>query len=254
MIIPWTFSSAFLFASKWSILRSAEKIGLRHKEVLLTFDDGPNGFLDITDRLLDILKDEHIPGTFCVIGNRAQKHPDVIRRIYWEGHTLAFHGMYHTVPWWPSRQKILQEFALFTETMRHIIRCSQYECLYYRPPYGLIFPRTEKALEMREKRLVPITFYQHDADALPCEADDVIEGILLKIRQEQRAAIVIHECREEKYIQPNLTQNSQDARNKHWVPQKIHLLIKRLKQENYTFIGMSELTSRTKETIHSPFL
>jgi peptidoglycan/xylan/chitin deacetylase (PgdA/CDA1 family) len=98
MVLPWTFSPTLLFASKWSILKPAAKIGLQHKEVMLTFDDGPNGLFNITDRLLDVLKHEGVPGTFCVIGNHAQAHPDLIQRIYQEGHTIAFHGMYHMPP------------------------------------------------------------------------------------------------------------------------------------------------------------
>jgi hypothetical protein len=98
----------------------------------------------------------------------------------------------------------------------------------------LIFPTIEKALAMHGKRLVPITFYRHDADALPREAEGVMEAILMEIQQAQRAAIVVHECREDKHMKPHLAKDSQDSSNKHWVPQKIRQLIKKLKQENYT--------------------
>lgn len=244
MVIPWTFSSTFLFASKWSILRPAEKIGLHHKEVVLTFDDGPNALFSITDRLLDVLKQENIPGTFCVIGNHAREQPGLIRRIYQEGHTIALHGMYHNAPWWPGVKNILWEFDQFTQEIRQMTGLSQYACQYYRPPYGLIFPAIEKALAMNGKRLVPVTFYRHDADALPSEADGVMEAILMEIQQEQRAAIVIHECREEKHMKRHFNEDSPTSSNKHWVPQQTHQLIKKLKQDNYTFVGMDELASR----------
>lgn len=61
--------------------------------VALTFDDGPHP--GITERLLDILKAENVKATFFVVGRMAAKHPDLVRRIAREGHTVANHTFYH---------------------------------------------------------------------------------------------------------------------------------------------------------------
>jgi peptidoglycan/xylan/chitin deacetylase (PgdA/CDA1 family) len=61
--------------------------------VALTFDDGPDPVN--TPRLLDLLKQQKVKATFCVVGFRARDHPDLIRRIAEEGHTLCNHSWRH---------------------------------------------------------------------------------------------------------------------------------------------------------------
>jgi peptidoglycan/xylan/chitin deacetylase (PgdA/CDA1 family) len=60
--------------------------------VYLTFDDGPS---KLTDRVLDILKENEIQATFFTLGNEAEGHPDTIRRIVSEGHALGNHTYDH---------------------------------------------------------------------------------------------------------------------------------------------------------------
>ncbi len=63
------------------------------RDVYLTFDDGPNPFC--TPQVLDVLAEHRVVVTFCVIGEHAAKHPELIRRITAEGHGLASHTMTH---------------------------------------------------------------------------------------------------------------------------------------------------------------
>jgi peptidoglycan/xylan/chitin deacetylase (PgdA/CDA1 family) len=62
-------------------------------EVLLTFDDGPDP--DITPRILDILKEKNKKALFFVVGQKAEKHPDLIRRMRQEGHVVGNHTYSH---------------------------------------------------------------------------------------------------------------------------------------------------------------
>jgi len=63
------------------------------KTVYLTFDDGPDP--DNTPIVLDILKANNIKATFFVIGNNIEKHPDILKRIYVEGHAIGNHSYNH---------------------------------------------------------------------------------------------------------------------------------------------------------------
>ena len=63
--------------------------------VALSFDDGPDAHL--TPRLLDILREAGITATFCLVGKRVAQHPDIVRRIYAEGHELCNHSWSHPV-------------------------------------------------------------------------------------------------------------------------------------------------------------
>lgn len=68
--------------------------GLRtEKLVSLTFDDGPDP--KTTPAILDILKREHVPATFFVIGSKAERYPELIRREALEGHDLGNHTYHH---------------------------------------------------------------------------------------------------------------------------------------------------------------
>ncbi|GAB6928758.1 hypothetical protein JCM10914A_27410 [Paenibacillus sp. JCM 10914] len=62
------------------------------KTVYLTFDDGPS---DLTLKVLDILNKEGIKGTFFVLGQEAQARPEIINRIYEEGHVIGNHTYNH---------------------------------------------------------------------------------------------------------------------------------------------------------------
>lgn len=63
------------------------------KIVYLTFDDGPSN--NITPQILDILKEYDVKATFFVIGNLAEKYPELIKRMYDEGHAIGNHTYSH---------------------------------------------------------------------------------------------------------------------------------------------------------------
>ncbi|USB33853.1 polysaccharide deacetylase [Paenibacillus sp. YPG26] len=60
--------------------------------VYLTFDDGPT---KLTDQVLQILSRNKIKGTFFVLGEQAQRFPEIIRRIADGGHALGNHTFDH---------------------------------------------------------------------------------------------------------------------------------------------------------------
>ncbi len=63
------------------------------QNVYLTFDDGPDD--KNTPAILDILKNENVPATFYVLGEMVEKNPDVLKRIFDEGHAIGNHSYNH---------------------------------------------------------------------------------------------------------------------------------------------------------------
>ncbi|MGW3785786.1 polysaccharide deacetylase family protein [Micromonospora chokoriensis] len=61
----------------------------------LTFDDGPDP--RYTPQVLATLREFDVRATFCVVGENAQNHPDLIQAIVDEGHTLCNHSWHHDV-------------------------------------------------------------------------------------------------------------------------------------------------------------
>ena len=65
----------------------------RQGHVALTFDDGPDAWS--TPRFLDLLAALDVRATFFVLGEMAQRHPDLAGRILAEGHEVAVHSWDH---------------------------------------------------------------------------------------------------------------------------------------------------------------
>ena len=63
--------------------------------VALTFDDGPDPVH--TPEILSMLAEQDVKATFCLVGERAQKYPDVVRQIVAAGHTLCNHTWDHSL-------------------------------------------------------------------------------------------------------------------------------------------------------------
>lgn len=71
------------------------------QHVALTFDDGPTRW---TEDILDVLQSHQVPATFFVLGARASARPDLMQRMYAEGHEVGVHTFTHVnvanaTPW-----------------------------------------------------------------------------------------------------------------------------------------------------------
>ena len=63
------------------------------KVIYLTFDAGyENG---CTEQILDVLKKHRVPAAFFLVGSYIRQHPDLVRRMAAEGHTVGNHTMHH---------------------------------------------------------------------------------------------------------------------------------------------------------------
>jgi peptidoglycan/xylan/chitin deacetylase (PgdA/CDA1 family) len=70
-----------------------QTLPLADHEVVLTFDDGP--WPPTTTRVLAALAHECVQATFFLIGKSASEHPDLVRRIAAEGHSIGHHTWSH---------------------------------------------------------------------------------------------------------------------------------------------------------------
>jgi cellulose synthase/poly-beta-1,6-N-acetylglucosamine synthase-like glycosyltransferase/peptidoglycan/xylan/chitin deacetylase (PgdA/CDA1 family)/spore germination protein YaaH len=105
--------------------------GFKPKKLVLTFDDGPSD--DYTPQILDILKYYNVKAAFFVIGESAEQYPDIIRRMYAEGHEIGSHSFTH-----PNMGAISQRRAELelNSTQRAIQSITGYSTLLFRPPYN----------------------------------------------------------------------------------------------------------------------
>ena len=130
--------SLAVLPSTWVVRRA----GASAHRVALTFDDGPDGRW--TPAILDTLKAKHVPATFFVIGNNAQRNLRLTKRIYDEGHEIGNHTFTHpnlslTDPWVTKVELGATERLIEAVTDRRSV--------LFRPPYfGDAEPTTRDAL------------------------------------------------------------------------------------------------------------
>jgi cellulose synthase/poly-beta-1,6-N-acetylglucosamine synthase-like glycosyltransferase/spore germination protein YaaH/peptidoglycan/xylan/chitin deacetylase (PgdA/CDA1 family) len=114
------------------------RYGYIPKKVVLTFDDGPDPRW--TPQVLDILKRENVKAAFFVIGEQAELHPDILARMWEEGHEIGNHSYFH-----PNMSLIGPERTLLeiTTTQRIIEAVTGHTTMLFRPPYAIdVEPRT----------------------------------------------------------------------------------------------------------------
>jgi peptidoglycan-N-acetylglucosamine deacetylase len=104
--------------------------------VYLTFDDGPHP--EITAEVLDVLARNKVPATFFCVGQNAEKHPQIIRRIRDEGHEVGNHTYAHESGWKTSNFQYLKSYARCQELL---------DTRSFRPPYGRITRSQAAALQ-----------------------------------------------------------------------------------------------------------
>jgi len=106
------------------------------KQAFLTFDDGPSS---VTPRILDTLKQENIKATFFVLGSNVSKKPDLVKRMYDEGHFIANHGYSHVYSKiYSSPQAVLDEYNACNEEIRKAIGENEYDSHLFRFPGGIV--------------------------------------------------------------------------------------------------------------------
>ena len=118
-----------VYPLSWHIERLG---GDQPKKLALTFDDGPDP--NWTPKILDLLKEKNAPATFFVIGENANRYPQILKREFEDGHEIGNHTYTHeniedasanTIRWQVNVTERLIESSLGVKTV------------LFRPPYGI---------------------------------------------------------------------------------------------------------------------
>jgi cellulose synthase/poly-beta-1,6-N-acetylglucosamine synthase-like glycosyltransferase/peptidoglycan/xylan/chitin deacetylase (PgdA/CDA1 family)/spore germination protein YaaH len=108
------------------------RYGSSRNEVAITFDDGPDP--EWTPKILDVLKREHAPATFFLIGIEADKFATLTSRIYEEGHEIGNHTFTH-----PDISNISRSFMKLELNLTERLFASRLgmRTILFRPPYSV---------------------------------------------------------------------------------------------------------------------
>ncbi|QOV36920.1 polysaccharide deacetylase family protein [Streptomyces ferrugineus] len=107
------------------------------RSVNITIDDGPDPTW--TPQILQVLRDNGVKATFCMVGPQARAHPDLVKAVVAAGHRLCDHTVSHDVtmdgkPEAYQSQQILDAERMITEASGGV------RPLYYRAPGGAFTP------------------------------------------------------------------------------------------------------------------
>ncbi len=134
---------------RWDLSGASLRAGRREaRQVALTFDDGPG---PDTPAVLDALDAAGARATFFVLGERAARHPELVREASRRGHLVALHGHTHRKLHLASPRAVELEL----ERCAAAVRAAGVEpAPFFRAPHGFKGPVLGRALRRRRLRLV----------------------------------------------------------------------------------------------------
>ena len=161
---------------------------LQPKEVVLTFDDGPQKFT--TESVLKALADECVKATFFSIGKMALGYPEIIREVAKAGHTIGTHTWSH---------KALAKLKTFEEAKDEIERgvsgihraVGGPVAPFFRFPTLVDTPETIAYLGKRN-----IAIFSTDIDSFdfkPQSADHLVKSLMEKLDKRGKGILLMHD-------------------------------------------------------------
>lgn len=136
----------------------------------LSFDDGPNP--QYTPQLLELLQEHRAKATFFLIGQQIEKHTQLARRIFAEGHALGNHSYSHPRFEQLSPADQREQISRTDRLLSTIDGCARHA---FRPPRGVL-PLSMLVRCIRERRR--IDYWSYDTlDYSRCALDDMLPSI-----------------------------------------------------------------------------
>ena len=159
-----------------------QTLPLADREVVLTFDDGPHP--PTTSKVLAALAQECARATFFLIGQHASEHPDMVKRIAREGHTVGHHTWSHPfmarIPFDKATAEIDRGIAA-DEMALHGTSTTTPSTPFFRFPY---FEATQAELDLLQSRGIVV----FGADLWASDWEEITPEQELKLVTERLAA------------------------------------------------------------------
>ena len=226
------------------------RTGYKEKMIALTIDDGPSDVY--TAEILDELKALHVPATFFLIGQNAERYPSLVRRIWAEGHEIGNHTYTH-----PNIGEIREsEARLQLNATRRVLESLLHRTtLLFRPPYNADAEPTadfEVAPITLASRLNYITVLEfidsqdwNTAERMPDGsihhrgAQQMLDTVMQQLDGGEKGnCILLHDAGGDRSETVKL----------------IPLLVKKLHEKGYTFVPVSTLIDSDRDTVNPKVL
>jgi peptidoglycan/xylan/chitin deacetylase (PgdA/CDA1 family) len=205
--------------------------------VVFSFDDGPNAQGDTTARLLEVLRKHEVRALFALLGENAERNPELVRRIREEGHGIINHGYSSRFSLWMGDA----EFAANLSRGEAVISAALGEYpapRLYRPQGGFYRPGQQRIWRDAGYTLVPGTARIYDAVLSPRDKDRAVAKLLGIIEKQGGGVILLHDGRDShRQMAAALAQNPRGPYDRSWIPAAVEELIVLLEAKGYTLRG-----------------
>lgn len=171
-----------------------EEIAKNQKIAYLTFDDGPSD--KVTSDILDILDEYEIKGTFFVLGKMAANNPDLLKRIYDEGHSIGHHSYSHNYNYiYSNTDNFLEEINRTEKVFKEIIG-ENFETNLLRLPGGSFEKYKHKyVVAASEAGFISYDWnaLNGDAESLQPTKEQLINRLKSTIKDRKEVIILMHD-------------------------------------------------------------
>jgi peptidoglycan/xylan/chitin deacetylase (PgdA/CDA1 family) len=152
--------------------------------VALTFDDGPSP--DWTPQVLDVLRRFGIKSTFCTVGYNQRRHPELVRLVVAEGHTLCNHTAHHAML---DRLPLEQVTAEITDNAADLRAITGQDAQFFRAPGGRLTPQVIDVAHRHGERVLGWNVDPRDYERPPPEV--IRDRILSTVKP--GAVVILHD-------------------------------------------------------------
>ncbi|MFG2516490.1 bifunctional polysaccharide deacetylase/glycosyltransferase family 2 protein [Streptomyces sp. NPDC048584] len=109
----------------------ATTVSVPDRTIALTFDDGPDPTW--TPRVLEILQEYDVPGTFFVVGSMVARHPGIVRDLVDQGNEVGVHTFTHVDLSYQSASRVTREME---QTQLALAGAAGITTTLFRAPYS----------------------------------------------------------------------------------------------------------------------
>lgn len=206
------------------------------KQVVLTFDDGPDP--KYTPEILDILKENKIKAAFFILGENAQLNASIVKRIYDEGHEIGNHTFKHPNV---ANTSLLRTKVELNTTQRLIQEITGHSTVLFRPPYEADAnpDSSNEIMPILRAQNMNYTMVAEKVDpedwAMP-STNELVKRALNPIYKGEGNVILLHDA----------------GGNRTHTVEALPIIIKDLKKHGYSFVTISDLMNKERDEVMPP--
>ncbi|SCB60138.1 Peptidoglycan/xylan/chitin deacetylase, PgdA/CDA1 family [Rhizobium aethiopicum] len=165
---------------------SLADLKLKHKEVILSFDDGP--IPGRTDKVLAILDQFGVKGAFMMVGQMAEMHPALARKVAMDGNAVGSHTYDH------ANLSSLDFDAAMDEVIKGelaVTKATGADVSFFRFPYLAESQRLRTAIAMRDMVVMDVDIDSKDYFATTPAS--VTQRIMDLLHKRGRGIVLMHD-------------------------------------------------------------